>query len=88
MSFIAEPNHSHFADFQFGDITMDDVKYPQVEVTLTGQDGNAFMILGLVTKAMRRAGLSADDIKEYTDEATAGDYDHLLRTTMQTVQVF
>lgn len=62
-------------------------KFPNIEVQLTGQDGNAFMILGLVQKAMRQGGCSAEDIKTYHDDATSGDYDHLLRTTMQTVEV-
>jgi len=57
-----------------------------VKVKLVGQDGNAFMILGSVTKALKRAG-HEDLAKEYQKEATAGDYDHLLRTTMEYVEV-
>lgn len=58
-----------------------------IEVELVGQDGNAFAILGQVQKAMRRAGVPADEIKAYMDDATSGDYDHLLQVTMQTVEV-
>jgi hypothetical protein len=58
-----------------------------IEVQLTGQDGNAFMILGLVAKAMRRAGLTQEQIDEFHNEATAGDYDHLLATAMKYVEV-
>jgi len=61
------------------------VKFPHVKVQLTGKDGNAFFILGSVTKAMRRAKVSQEDIDAYMSEATAGDYNHLLRVTMQTV---
>jgi hypothetical protein len=57
-----------------------------VTVKLTGEDGNAFAILGRVIKALKRAGL-ADLAKEYQAEAMAGDYDHLLRTTMEYVEV-
>lgn len=32
------------------------VLYPDVEVQLTGTSGNVFSIIGLVTKALRRAG--------------------------------
>ena len=64
-----------------------EVRYPQVKVELVGQDGNAFSIMGRVSRAMRRAGLTQEQIKEYTDEATAGDYDHLLQTTMRFVEV-
>jgi len=58
-----------------------------VKVQLTGQDGNAFMILGLVRKAMQRAGIDKEIIDAYMKEATSGDYDHLLQTTMKYVEV-
>jgi hypothetical protein len=32
-------------------------KYPAVHVQLTGQDGNAMMIIGSVRKELRRAGV-------------------------------
>lgn len=60
-------------------------KYPNVHVRLLGEDGNAFSILGRVRQAMKRAGLSEDDIAAYHAEATSGDYDNLLRVTMDTV---
>lgn len=62
-------------------------KFPHVKVALVGQDGNAFAILGAVQREMRRGGVSAEDVKAYVDDATSGDYDHLLRVTMQTVEV-
>jgi len=61
-------------------------KYPEIEVQLTGEDGNAFAIIGAVTKALRRAG-HGDDVQAFTNEAMAGDYDHLLRTAMAWVDV-
>ncbi len=60
-------------------------KYPGVHVQLTGEDGNAFYIIGRVAKAMRRAGCSSADIDEYRQEAMSGDYDHVLQTTMRWV---
>jgi len=63
------------------------VKYPEIEVQLVGQDGNAFMILGLVQKALRRAGVSQEEISEFHAEATSGDYYHLLQTAMKWVTV-
>jgi len=64
---------------------MIDVKYPEVEVDLVGEDGNAYSILGRVQKAMRRAGVPAGEIEAYLQEATAGDYNHLLATTCEWV---
>lgn len=58
-------------------------KYPNVEVVLVGEDGNAFSIIGRTCKAARRAGLSKEQIEEYQQAAMSGDYDHLLRTTME-----
>lgn len=64
-----------------------EVKYPEVKkVKLVGEDGNAFAILGRVMAAMKSAGLSKEVQNEYYTEATAGDYGHLLRTTMAWVR--
>ena len=63
-------------------------KYADVEVQLTGNDGNAFAIMGAVKKALKKAGASNDEIDEYMSESMSGDYDHLLRVAMDTVSVF
>jgi hypothetical protein len=63
------------------------VKFPEVTVQLVGTDGNAFAILAAVSRAMRRAGIEKTQINEFVDEATSGDYDHLLQTAMNTVNV-
>ena len=62
-------------------------KYPKIKVQLTGRDGNAFAILGAVTSALRRAGVSKEERNAFTAEATSGDYDHLLQTAMRWVEV-
>jgi hypothetical protein len=62
-------------------------KYPNVEVELVGHDGNAFAIMGRVSKELRRARVSEEEIKQYQNEATSGDYDHLLQVTVQWVNV-
>jgi alkylhydroperoxidase/carboxymuconolactone decarboxylase family protein YurZ len=56
-------------------------------VQLTGADGNAFAILGKVQRAMRQAGATQEELSEFFAEATAGDYDALLRTCMRYVEV-
>ena len=65
----------------------EDVKYPEVQVQLTGNDGNAFAILGNCQKAARQAGLTKDQIDEFVNEAMSGDYDHLLQTCMKYFEV-
>ena len=64
-----------------------EVKYPKVEVKLLGQDSNAFAIMGNVARALRRAGISTEEVEEYRQEAFQGDYDHLLQVTMRWVTI-
>ena len=62
-------------------------KYEDIIVDLVGQDSNAMMIIGRVRKAMRRGGVSSEEIKLFSDEATSGDYDNVLITCMKWVDV-
>jgi hypothetical protein len=55
-------------------------------VRLVGEDGNAFAVLGKVTKALKRAGMKTES-DAFLKEAVTGDYDHLLRTAMKYVDV-
>jgi hypothetical protein len=57
-----------------------------VVVQLSGEDGNAFAIMGRVRKALRLGG-HGDLVDEYTSKAKSGDYDHLLQVTMEYVEV-
>jgi hypothetical protein len=61
------------------------VRYPQIKVQLVGEDGNCFMVLGRVARAMRAAKVPPYQIKEFMAEATSGDYDNLLGTCMRWV---
>lgn len=62
-------------------------KYPHIEVQLSGEDGNAFMIIGRVRSAMRRADVPSGEIDDFTRQASSGDYDNVLRTCMEWVDV-
>ena len=63
------------------------MKYPEVKVKLTGQDGNAFNLMGLVMQALRLAKVPREDVDKFQDEAMSGDYNHLLCTCMEWVDV-
>lgn len=52
----------------------------KARVKLVGEDGNAFFILGRCSAAGKKAGYTPEQLKAFTDEATSGDYDHLLAT--------
>lgn len=55
-------------------------------VELTGKDGNAFLILGLVCRGIR--GSNRPELEQdFMNEAMSGDYDHLLQTCMRYVTV-
>lgn len=57
----------------------------EVTVKLIGEDGNAFSIIGKVKKELKRSGYDNTFIEKFIDEATSGDYDHLLKTVMKYV---
>lgn len=75
---------------------VDDPLYPDVEVQLTGYDGNGFFIAARARTAIRK-GLVAQygwtttdadvEAKRYFDEALSGSFDALVQTTMRWVTV-
>jgi len=64
-----------------------EIRYPEVTVLLAGTDGNAFNVLGLVLAALKEIGAPPAERAAFLQEATRGDYQHLLRTAMQWVTV-
>ncbi len=48
--------------------------------------GSELTILQLVMSEMRRQGLSNKEIEEYRKQATSGDYDNLLKVTMEYIE--
>ena len=60
---------------------------PKFDVEVTPPDGNAFGIIGATMKALRKEGASQEEISQYQSEATSGDYDNLLRVTMDWVNL-
>jgi hypothetical protein len=53
-------------------------------LNLSGNDGNAFMVLGLAARVARKNNMDWEAIKT---EAMSGDYDHLLATMMKYFEV-
>jgi hypothetical protein len=58
-----------------------------VAVQLSGNDGNAFAIMGAVKSALKKSGASASELSEYVSASMSGDYDNLLRVAMEWVEV-
>ena len=49
---------------------------------LSGEDGNAFFILGRANRALEKAGYTQEERDKFQEDATSGDYDHLLQIVM------
>ena len=62
-------------------------RFPEVSVKLTCDDRNSYAVLGAVRREMRRCGVSALEIEAFTEEATIDDFDHLMHTCSQWVDV-
>lgn len=63
-------------------------KFPDVNLKLSGQDGNVFLIIGRVRRALQRGGATEEDLKEFTDEINNScSYDEALQTVMRWVEV-
>jgi len=62
-------------------------KKPEVKFQITGEDGNAFVIIGRVSQALKQAGADQEYVKQFQTEAMSGDYDNVLQTAMKYADV-
>jgi hypothetical protein len=66
---------------------VNDPKFPDVRVKLSGHDSNAGAIMGTVARALKRGGATREQVDEYRTESMSGDYDNLLQTAFRWVEV-
>ena len=59
-----------------------------VKIDLSGPQGNAFFVLGIVDKALCEKGCTKEQREEYYTNATSSDYDNLLNVTRTTLYKF
>ena len=52
------------------------------DIDLAEVDGNAFAIIGAVSRALRRAGNDKSVVDTFAAEAMSGNYDHVLQTAI------
>ena len=64
-----------------------EVKYPEITVQLSGEDGNAMCIIAKVRKALKRGDVSKEEVDKFCEEATSGNYDNVLVTAMKWINV-
>ena len=60
---------------------------PKPKVKLIGTDGNAFAIMGRVKEALRAAGAPRPVVDAYLERSMSGNYDNLLCTACEYVEV-
>lgn len=73
----------------------DEVRYPEVEVQLSGTNGNAGAIMGAISEALKTYWRSQgqtfadykDELAEFRTTMLSGSYDDLLRTAQSWVTV-
>lgn len=65
----------------------DDVKKIKPILKLTGNDGNAFSILGNARNLAKENDWTKEEIDAFLNEAMSGDYNHLLQTCMEHFEV-
>lgn len=58
----------------------------EAKVKLVGEDGNAFNLMAIVIRALKKVGRK-DLVDSFKKEAMAGDYNQLLVTCMDYVEV-
>lgn len=64
------------------------MKAPKIKPTmqLSGEDGNAFFIIGKARNTLQKAGADKEYIEQYLNEVKSGDYDNLIQVTMKYVE--
>ncbi len=56
-------------------------------LTLIGEDPNALTILANARRAAKNAGATPEQVSAFTNDAKAGDYDHLLAVVAENFEV-
>lgn len=62
-------------------------KYPHIVANLTECDGNALSIIACVTTALKASGVGVIEIRQFVEDAMSGNYEQLLHTVFQWVDV-
>jgi hypothetical protein len=58
----------------------------KVRMSLVGQDGNAFFLMGAFQREARMQGWTSEEIEKVIHECKSGDYNHLLSTLMDNIE--
>lgn len=65
-----------------------EIKYPDITVQLTGQNGNIFNLMGLVNRQLRGARINEKIINDFSEEVfDSKSYNEALQIIMKWVNV-
>lgn len=56
-------------------------------VNLLGTNGNAFAIMGAVSKALKKEGADKEYIDKFKERAMSGNHNHLITVALEYVEV-
>ena len=55
--------------------------------SLVGINGNAFSIMGYVTRVMKANHYSKEQMDEYVNKAMSGNYDNVIQTSLKELEI-
>lgn len=58
-----------------------------IPVQLLGEDGNAMVLISKVRRALVKASVREDEVNKFMTEAMSGDYNKVIQTCMEWVDV-
>lgn len=79
-----EPRGSRYYELMSNETRLPEPQFPSVVINISGPEGNAFMIIGVIKRVFRQAGLDFGPVRE---DMMSGDYAHLLEVARRYVTI-
>ena len=61
--------------------------FESVEIDISGPDGNAYVIMGIVASCLKQFGMTAFEVNNVLHDMMSGDYEHLLEVASKYVKI-
>lgn len=63
-------------------------KYPEIKLDLNGPEGNAFYIMGAISRVLKIANESQDTIQSVLDDMKSSNYEHLCEVASRYITLY